>query len=173
MRRFCKKKRTVYNNIQQHTNSYKIPYLKMARTKQTARKSTGGKAPRALLAAMAKRVPCQDIVTTTPIQTGIYTTEEIWVMAKPLNEPREWGKNGSKQDYELPFVMDPQTPDHFNPHKLVELHQEVVKKMRHIEIPERELTLDQKIERNEDWQLYVNRIAKEHQQTEKGCNFHF
>jgi hypothetical protein len=145
----------------------------MARTKQTARKCTGGKAPRALLAAVAKRIPCQEIVTYTPIESAIYTEEEIWARARPLRAPREWGKNGSKQDYELPFVMDPQTPDHFNPHKLVELHQEAVKKVRHVQIPEANLNLEQKQERDEDWIAYVNPKAKEYQETEKGCKFHF
>ena len=145
----------------------------MARTKQTARKSSGGKAPRTLLAAIANRIPCVEIVTTTPIESATYSEEEIWARAKPLGGPRQWGKDGSKQKYELPYVMDPQTPNHFNHNKLVEIHQEAVKRVRHVQIPQAELNADQKQERDIDWVAYINPKAEEYQQTEKGCIFHF
>lgn len=122
----------------------------MARTKQTARKSTGGKAIRSQLGKHAKRTQHEKpwvVYKYTPIQAGDNDTNEIWARGNPIGEPRQWGADGSKQDYELPFVMDPTTPDHFNHHKLVELHQEAIKKMRFVQIPEEDLTLAQKRER--------------------------
>ncbi len=67
--------------------------MQMARTKQTARKSTGGKAPRPAIIAAAKRVAGRRVVVSAPAMSGVKRPHRYRPGTVALREIRRFQKS--------------------------------------------------------------------------------
>ena len=83
-------------NIQQQSNRRALKQTKMARTKQTARKSTGGKAPRKQLAVKAAR-------KSAPATGGVKLVRRFRPGTVALREIRRYQKSTELLIRKLPF----------------------------------------------------------------------
>jgi hypothetical protein len=146
----------------------------MARTKQTARKCTGGQASRKELGIRAKRLCAEEIITSHgQIVHGKYRVDTVWQQAKFVSDGESNHKMEYVKNYEVPWVVHPDTPACLHPYLCHDKHIRHLKLIPNVFLTE--VTKEQRKARDPLYKKYVLTRASEYQLSEAGRVhlFHF
>jgi hypothetical protein len=110
------------------TQPISISFIKMARTKQTAKKSTGGKPVRRELAVKAKRAVAERMRF---VNGGGDVPPEQRALAYVHGAPVPIrGSNMFKTTFVIPFQYPDDTPGYLNAHALYAWHKDIISKLK-------------------------------------------
>jgi hypothetical protein len=109
------------------TQPISISLIKMARTKQTAKKSTGGKPVRTELAVKAKRAVAQRMRF---VNGGGDVPPEQRALSYVHGAPVPMGGNMYKTTYVIPFQFPDDTPGYLNAHAVYAWHKDTISKLK-------------------------------------------
>lgn len=141
----------------------------MVRVKLSAAKSTGVQ-----LTQKAKRkgANCQELILSrSEIVTAGHRADHIWQDAKHIGDERPDHRGRYKKIYELPWVVNPNTPDCINPHVCYNKHILHLQLIPHVFL--KTLTREQRQARDPLYRRYVIQMAEKCQLDDAGIAFYF